>query len=303
MFFLRATAPRSRCGPSPDRGRAAAASWWVACAAGALAPLVAGCGTPNPRILDATEEARGLPSTELGSAMPEQEKIRALLAAVRESEHVFVLEGIERSGPATADKLQLLLERDPTGVRSAREFIDRIAAPRRDEEGSDRVRIGADDSVPARHWYLVRLAEIEGRPPPAEPPEKVLEAEQHARRLRILDALSLVQRSSLKFVVPPRAAPLKPGKAASTGPKRKRKPKRKEYDGEQFADLLRKKWEFLGADIEDLDTFIDEIATDSFTSMARYRVVLEDGREEDFGVWLRGQMQRNDATLAQGGAP
>jgi len=82
--------------------------------------------------------------------------------------------------------------------------------------------------------------------------------------------------------------------------------------------MLRKKWEFLGADIEDIDTFIDEIASDSFASMVRYRVVLDDGREEDFGVWLRAQMGAQPAAeadndeqdapimapaLAQGGAP
>jgi hypothetical protein len=266
-----------------------------------LAPLAAGCGTPNPRILDATEEARGMPSAQLGNETTEHDKIQALLAAVRKSEHVFVHDGIERGGRATADKLQLLLERDPTGVRSAREFIDRIAAPERTDEEPDHVRLAPDDSLPARHWYLVRLAELEGRPPPPDPPEHQRKAEVHARRLHILDALTIVERSELRFVAPPRQAlPPKQGKP-SVGPKRK--PKRKEYSGPQFADMLRKKWEFLGKDIEDVDTFIDEIASDSFASMVRYRVILEDGREEDFGTWLRAQLGAERAKLAQGGAP
>jgi hypothetical protein len=285
----------------------------MACAVGALAPLWAGCGAPNPRILESTEEARGMPSAELGTEMPEQEKIKALVAAVRKSDHVFVHDGIERDGRATADKLQLLLERDPTGVRSAREFIDRIAAPQRSSEGSDRVvapkkqGMARDESVPARHWYLVQLAELERRPPPPAPPETQRQAEVHARRLLILDALAIVEHSKLRFVVPARSGPAKPiGPAkASHGPKRK--PKRKEYDGAQFAEMLRKKWEFLGADIEDLDTFIDEIASDSFAGMVRYRVILDDGRQEDFGVWLRAQLGPGRAepppTLAQGGAP
>jgi hypothetical protein len=278
-----------------------------------LAPL-AGCGAPNPRILEATEEARGMAPPELASVMTEHDKIDSLIAAVRTSEHVFVLEGIERDGRSTADKLQLLLERDPTGVRSAREFIDRIAAPERTEPGEDSDRVitskeGApeEQSVPARHWYLVRLAELEHRPPPPTPPEEQREAEVHARRLLILDALAIVEHSKLKFVAPPRPGPVKPvGPAkASFGPKRK--PKTKEYDGAQFADMLRTKWEFLGADIQDLDTFIEEIASDSFSGMVRYRVVHDDGREEDFGVWLRGQLgpRRGDpvAALAQGGSP
>lgn len=321
MFQRRATAPSPRGAQAPTSARAAgAAARWAAYAMGigVLAPLAAGCGTPNPRILEATEEARGMPSAHLGHAMSEQEKIQALIAAVRTSEHAFVHDGIERTGAATADKLQLLLERDPTGVRSAREFIERLAAPERTDEDPDVVRIAADDTLPARHWFLVRLAELEGRPSPPPPPEEQREAQVHARRLLILDALAIVERSSLRFVAPPRStvAPKagKAGKAQSVGPKRK--PKRKEYTGPQFADMLRKKWEFLGADIEDLDTFIDEIASDSFASMVRYRVVLDDGREEDFGAWLRAQLGARPAggaeadagpamepRLAQGGAP
>ena len=290
---------------------------------GAAAPLLgtvavlAGCGAPNPRILEATEEARGMPSTELGAVMTEHDKIQALLGTIRSSKHVFVHDGIERDGPATAEKLQLLLERDPTGVRSAREFIDRIAAPERTDQDFDSDRVvlakaeGAaeEDSVPSRHWYLMRLAELEGRPPPPTPPEEQREAEHHARRLLILDALAIIEHSELRFVAPPRSGPglskggpvSSKGGGASSGPKRK--PKRKEYSGAQFADMLRKKWEFLGADIEDLDTFIDEIASDSFASMVRYRVVLDDGREEDVGVWLRAQLGAEKAKLAQGGAP
>lgn len=320
MIVLRATVLRTTHEPASAAARAArevvarrgAAPWatavgpWAMGAVGALAALAAGCGAPNPRILDSTEEARGMPSTELGRVMTEQEKIQAIIAAVRKSGHVFVHDGIARDGAATADKLQLLLERDPTGVRSAREFIDRLVAPERTDEDPDRVVLakgGAaeeDHSVPARHWYLSRLAELEGRPPPDAPPEEQRKAEDHARRLLILDALALVEHSTLKFVAPPRPASPggakaggpKPRMAESKGPKRKpkRKAKRKEYTGAQFADMLRKKWEFLGADIEDLDTFIHEIASDSFASMVRYRVVLDDGREEDFGVWLRAQL-------------
>lgn len=322
MIVRRATVLRTTHEPAPADARAAgdaagargAAPWalraveavgpWAVCAVGILAPLAAGCGAPNPRILEATEEARGMPSTELGNTITEQEKIQAIIAAVRKSGHVFVHDGIARDGAATADKLQLLLERDPTGVRSAREFIDRLAAPERTDEDPDRVVLSKgdaseEDSVPARHWYLVRLAELEGRPPPSAPPEEQRKAEDHARRLLILDALAIIEHSKLRFVAPPRPGPAKPTKAS--GPKRK--PKRKEYTGAQFADMLRKKWEFLGADIEDLDTFIDEIASDSFASMVRYRVVLDDGREEDVGVWLRAQLGAQKTTLAQGGAP
>lgn len=248
-----------------------------------------------------------MPSTQLGPAMSEQDKIATLIEKVRRSTHVFVHDDIERSGEATADKLQLLLERDPTGVRSAREFIARIAAPERTDEPADRVVLSEEETILAKHWYATRLAELEGRPAPPADPEEARQAQEHARRLAILDALRIVETSDLRFVAPPRKAIAKPkprkGKPKPTGRGSKRKPKRKEYSGPQFADMLRTKWEYLGADIDDLDTFVEEIASASFSSMVRYRVVLEGGTEEDFAAWLRLQLSAERSRLAQGGAP
>ncbi|MEM7154926.1 MAG: DUF5329 family protein [Myxococcota bacterium] len=267
-----------------------------------LLGLAAACGAPNPRILDATEEARGMHSEQLSADKSEQEKIEALIAAVRRSEHTFVHDDIERDGAATADKLQLLLERDPDGVQSAREFIERIAAPMRNDEPADRVVISEEESVLAASWYQSRLAELEGRPAPPADPEALRQAEEHARRLSILEALRIVEGSELRFVSPPRKVLPKPVKKP-TKTVAKRKPKRKEYTGPQFADMLRKKWEFLGKDIEDIDSFIEEIASDSFASMVRYRVIHGDGKEEDFAKWLRGQLDERHGRVAQGGAP
>ena len=177
MFLRRATAPASRREPALGSRRAAPTPWWVvrqaAWSVGAAAPLLgtvavlAGCGAPNPRILEATEEARGMPSTELGAVMTEHDKIQALLGTIRSSKHVFVHDGIERDGPATAEKLQLLLERDPTGVRSAREFIDRIAAPERTDQDFDSDRVArkllgehAAAAVTARDRLVKRISLI-----------------------------------------------------------------------------------------------------------------------------------------------
>lgn len=299
MFDARATAPSRRVRRT--------GTTTLARVAGAIAWATVGCGSPNPRILDATEEARGLPSTQLGHTMTEQDKIMALIEKVRQSEHLFIHDDIERNGEATAAKLQLLLERDPTGVRSAREFIERIAAPPRTDEPADRVVISEEETILAKHWYEARLAELEGRPVPPADPEEARQAQEHARRLAILDALRIVETSDLQFVAPPRRSIVKPkgrkGKPKPTGLGTKRKPKRKEYTGPQFADMLRTKWEYLGADIDDLDTFVEEIASDSFSSMVRYRVVRSDGDEEDFATWLRLQLDAERSRLAQGGAP
>ncbi|MEX1361769.1 MAG: DUF5329 family protein [Nannocystaceae bacterium] len=306
MFGRRATAREASRRTAEDAGLAGYPLALVVLSTLGLgaAGLVTACGAPNPRILDATEQARGMPSEQLGNEMTEQQKIAALIDAVRRSEHTFVNDDIERGGAAAADKMQLLLERDPTGVRSAREFIDRIAAPERTDEPADRVVVSEEESMLAKTWFHARLADLEGRPAPPAAPEEVREAQEHARRLQILDALRVVERSDLRFVSPSRKAmPKAAGKKSAAGPVRTRKPKRKEYTGQQFADMLRKKWEFLGADIHDVETFIEEIASDSFASMVRYRVIHPDGSEQDFSQWLRAQLDLEREALAQGGAP
>ena len=111
------------------------------------------------------------------------------------------------------------------------------------------------------------------------------------RELGILDALRVVERSDLVFVAPPRKTP-----------KGKLKGKRKEYTGPEFSEMLRKKWELLGKDINDLDTFIEVIASDAFVSMTPYVVTHRDGREEVFRGWLEEQLESRRQALAQGGA-
>ena len=281
------------------------------------APLVgSGCGQPNPRILESSEEARGGVAAKVEDVHSEPAKIRQLIALVRQSEHTFVMNGIERSGPATAEKLQILLDRDVDGVRSALEFIERIAAPAQEDEVADRVILGPEEQQPSRAWFLARLAEVEGRPAVAPPaPARAAPAEatlatakrpagKRSGNLQILDALLLIERSDLKFVAPPRKhvslgnnarRPARPTVA-------RKKPKRKEYTSREFADMLRKKWEFLGADIHDLDAFIEEIASDSFATMEPYLVVHPDGTEEPFRAWLEATLAERDV-LAAGGAP
>lgn len=285
-------------------------------ALGAGAMLVGlACGKPNPRILESSEEARGGVAPKVEDVHSEPAKIRQLIALVRQSEHTFVMNGIERSGPATAQKLQVLLDRDVDGVRSALEFIERIAAPVQEDQVPDRVILGPEEQQPSRAWYLARLAEIEGRPVvvPPKPTQAATSdaalafakrpAGKKSGNLEILDALLLIERSDLKFVAPPRkqvtlgSHARRPPRA---GPVRK-KPKRKEYTSREFADMLRKKWEFLGADIHDLDTFIEEIASDSFATMEPYLVVHADGTEEPFRAWLEATLAQREV-LAAGGA-
>jgi hypothetical protein len=62
-----------------------------------------------------------------------------------------------------------------------------------------------------------------------------------------------------------------------------------EYTAEQFASMLRSKWDWIGYDIIALDPWLDEIATRSFKSNLPYLVVLEDGSTAEFRPWLDTQ--------------
>ena len=288
----------------------------------AIVLWITGCGQPNPKILTSNEDVRGGVSPSIEGAEPtEGDKINALIAAVRDSPHEFVVDDISRKGPATADKLKVLLDRDVAGVRTASEFIKRIAAPEREQGRIDHVMTGPEpeDQMHFRAWLQLRLAEIEGRPIPeasgaadagkTAPPEASADSGAPAgatlSQVKIFDALMLVERSGLTFISPPRKQVQAP-RLKSSRPERppisKRKPKRKEYTSREFADMLRKKWEFLGADIDDLPTFMDEIGSESFAAMTPYLVVLEDGTEQEFRPWLEAQLAQR-ATLARGGAP
>lgn len=267
-----------------------------------LSGLVVGCAlacnSDAPRVLESTEPARAPVSRE-GAGMSESGKIRALIEDVRKSEHTFIQDATRRAGPTAAADLERRLARVPAGIATARQFIDRVGAGKLRAEEQDMVQLGDGTVVMLRDWLLQRLADLEGRPLPRQ---KLAAADAEAvaagstptpaGEVGILDALRIVEQSNLIFVAPPRKTP-----------KGKLKGKRKEYTGMDFSDMLRKKWELLGKDIHDLDTFIDEIASDAFVSMTPYVVMHPDGREEEFRNWLSTKLDAHRSALAKGGAP
>jgi len=255
---------------------------------GRAAPWVvaglASCGTPNAKVLEADHvERRESPREHEDSS--EADKIRLVIDVVRKSGVTF-LEG-ETEVPATeqADSLEHRAAR--MSAATARQFIDMICMQRGAEKSPPKVRLGDGTVVVAHDWYVGRLDEIEGKVA-QKPKDPTIAAVPTS--LGILDALTIVERSGKRFVAPPRSLPN--GKV---------KGKRKEYSASEFAEMLRKKWEFLGADVRDLDTFIEEIATDSFASMSPYRVIHEDGSEEEFRSWLRAQLDLRRQAMAKGG--
>jgi len=63
------------------------------------------------------------------------------------------------------------------------------------------------------------------------------------------------------------------------------------YTAEQFASMLRSKWDWIGYDIVALDPWLDAIASKTFKDNRPYQVLYADGRSGDFRRWL-------DAALA-----
>lgn len=268
--------------------------------------LLSGCESTATGISPAEEPARTARNAD--EPLSEVGKIRALIQAVRDSELQFVQDGKTCDAKVAADELDHRLARTPGGVVTATQFIDRIGAGKARSKTPDLVRLSDGTMLPVSDWMLKRLTEMEGveyvarRAPNEASPDTSADAasdssskgssRSRTREVGILDALTIVERSDLVFVAPPRKTP-----------KGKLKGKRKEYSGPEFSEMLRKKWELLGKDISDLDAFIEEIASDAFVSMTPYVVTYRDGREEQFRGWLEDQLEVRRQALAKGGAP
>ncbi len=253
----------------------------------AVLAALAGCGTPNAKVLEADKVDRH-DAERLHEDHSEADKIREVIAAVRKSGVTFIETDREVSCTEQADDLERRAAR--MSVSTARQFVDVVGTPKHGAKTPPKVRLADGTVVVAHDWYVGRLEEIEGTS--GKTKRKDQAAGTKPTSLGILDALTIVERSGKRFVAPPRR--LGNGKV---------KGKRKEYSANEFAEMLRKKWEFLGADVRDLDTFIEEIATDSFASMAPYRVIHEDGSEEEFRTWLKAQLDLRRQALAKGGMP
>lgn len=250
-----------------------------------------GCGSPAPELHERVESAHA-PERREGAALTEPDKIRALLEAVRTSEHEFVQDGTVRRGPEAAEDLEHRLSRNAAGVPTAHAFIAHVGDGRQRQREPDLVRQQDGTAVRMRDWLRARLAQLEGKAPElALADARVSPAAADAEGApSILDAFVVIERSGLEFVAPPRR---------SSNGELKGKPRL--YTAAEFSSMLRKKWQFLGQDIHDLDGFIEEIASDSFATMEPYRVVQKDGSEEEFRAWLLRQLEAGEHSVAARG--
>lgn len=89
-------------------------------------------------------------------------------------------------------------------------------------------------------------------------------------------ALDLISASGLRFIDPPD----EPDEAPD------------EYTAEQFASMLRTKWDWLGYDLTELQPWLDEIATRSFKTKLPYQVQHPDGTTTELRPWLDAQLTK-----------
>lgn len=97
-------------------------------------------------------------------------------------------------------------------------------------------------------------------------------------------ALDLINGSGLRFID-------RPTDDADTGTDAESDDEPSEYTAEQFATMLRTKWDWVGYDITELELWLDEIATGSFRTSVPYQVVYADGTVGELRVWLDQQLQ------------
>jgi hypothetical protein len=130
------------------------------------------------------------------------------------------------------------------------------------------------------------------RPPPADEPEPITAADEIGAEPRqvvlperpradpdIDRALDLIGASGLRFI------------DSRSDPNERPT----EYTAEQFATMLRTKWDWLGYDLVALEPWLDEIATRSFKTNLPYQVVLADGTTREFRPWLDQKLRERPA--------
>ncbi|TPV96567.1 MAG: hypothetical protein B7733_04025 [Myxococcales bacterium FL481] len=263
--------------------------------AAGLAAALASCqpepAPPAPYVGPRGQAPSGTTATAPTSdhGLSEQDKIQALIQALRTSGATVIRNGSAHSSEKGAAHLERKLRYAGKRIQSAEQFIVHIATRSstsgkpyfvREEDGSEAF---------ASDWFFARLAEL--RPPsaPLAPPSPdpghepaattgaaaVSPAATHERN-PINRALDVVTGSDVAFVVTHR------GGAES-----------RRYNGSEFAGLLRRKSKWLGAGILDFDTWLEEIATRSFRSFEPYLVDAGQERLQPFAAWLRESLQRH----------
>ncbi len=258
---------------------------------GSLLLWLGACGDKSIEQRKAEDEARV--EAQFGHMDPsrrpmtEAAKIEQLVELVRDSGHTFIRNGEEYSSTEAADHLMMKLEKAGDRVHTAEEFIGEIASRSSITGAPYHLRTADGSKFVTRDWLLRRLGELEARPkheserPKAPSPRA--KAPTAPVPVDIEYALEVVADSGLRFVV------VDAEKEPTV------------YEARNFSRLLRRKWRWIGSDIDVLETWLDEIATRSYKTDLPYQVELEGGRRVQLRPWLDAEIE--SARASQEGSP
>jgi hypothetical protein len=212
--------------------------------------------------------------------MSEAEKIERLVDLVRESGHTFIRNGQEHDSHEAAEHLSMKLERAGDRVHTADDFIAGIATRSSLSGQLYQLRTADGTEYATRDWLVAQLQAMEKPPPPtaSDPVEGPNAAPVPAPRvvttIDIDFSLSVIESSGLGFLAPHE------DKAAT------------HYTAGEFARMLRRKSKWLGPDLNELDPWLDEIASRSFKTDLPYQVQLEGGEVVELRPWLDEQLAK-----------
>jgi len=258
-------------GPRDPRGPLSSP---LCAAAAAVLTAAAGCGDHAPKTLVAREPPLSPPpsvSRAGGAPRSEPEKIDWLCRQVEASGYVFLRGRRSMTAGEFADRMREVHRTHRDEIRTAREFIERVGRPGADGRP---IRVRTTASAPpidVRTYLHDRLDDLERGGAETSPTADTARRTARPPEDAIARLLDRIEDSGATFLVPQRGGPPRHLDAAS------------------FAALLAKKWRFLGADIDDPQTFIDEIASEPYAVFAPYEVVLPDGTTRPVASWLRGR--------------
>lgn len=220
--------------------------------------------------------------------LTEPEKIEKLLDEVRHSDLVFIRNGRRMTAQETATRLQRRYERRGRKVLTARDFAGRFAASGPLSGKPYLVHYPDGREEYARDWMIEQLNEIEAPPgrfverlggPMADAPKTgpkevpVPEAEPPS----VEGAIDLIEQSGQLSFVAPREGELPTS-----------------YSGQDMAKMLRNKTTWLGADLTEVQPWIDGIATRSYRTYLPYEVHKPTGEVLPLATWLRAEFDLPD---------
>ena len=219
-------------------------------------------------------------SDTCSSQLSETEKVEVLLRLVELSQETFVRNDQVYSGTEAAQHLRQKWEQAPAEVKTARDFVDRIASKSSVSGKPYAIRLADGEEFAARVWLLGALAMLESLPEFGAP-DLAATTHEASSPSGADEVLDLLRKSDLTFL-------------------RVESDEVEHRNGKNMARHIALKYLFGGRPELDADGFIDRFCTKSSLHNTHYLVELADGTRVRLDKWLREQLS---GSLPQSATP